>query len=156
MALVGGLLTPAFANAFPCDGSEYQVYDRLDGAGNRKALCISYVKLQQARRWLPETGEPPVSAARVIDIALTFSRRHTFADAIASGAVQNLRLHSIQLTPAKCKDESDEECYFYLVEIWQYEDGQPVLGGGEDLAILMDRTIIQGVHVGGNELRRRR
>src|SRR5262249_30997840 len=101
-----------------------------DGA-KRLALLLNENDLKAAPQWEPEKGEPPLSPARVVEIARRWAKAK-------SPRFDELRVQEILLAPAWC----DKGYWYYFVELDPVVDGHLLYSNAYSVAVLMDGKVV--------------
>jgi hypothetical protein len=120
-----------FAQASDCGKRPVMTTTRQDGT--KVGVLISDAQFAKAPSWSIGDGEPPLPISKAVEIGRKWA-------AVEYKRYDSVRIQSISLSQSSCM--SDSRKWYYMLHFVPVMDGNPVYGGGNFAAVLLDGTIV--------------
>jgi hypothetical protein len=100
--------------------------------GTTMGVLVSDAQFKKAPAWAPGHGDPPLSIAKVVEIAEKWARTHY-------QGYDSAEIQTVSLSRSGCFDEP--RYWYYLVHFVPIKNGKPSMGSSF-AAVLFDGTLI--------------
>jgi hypothetical protein len=125
----------ASANVFgqepSCGSQAMTTIAKADGA--KLGLFISPAQMSNSPAWTPETGEPPLSVSKAVQLATEWAKKEY-------KRFDGVQARAINIGAYGCPTPKDR--WFYTVHFTPIMDSIPLLVPGYFAGVLMDGTVI--------------